>query len=95
MNGPSGTAPGVRLVDGLTSDHGINDVTGGTAAIFHASTAPRSGIGGWWLIRPPGVPRGCGGEPEDDSRHSGRGAGRPGRSWIIDYIMMWLVIQDH
>jgi hypothetical protein len=35
--------PGVRLTRGLGRPQGY-DVTGGTTGIFHAATAPRSGI---------------------------------------------------
>ena len=34
-------APGVRLIRGLNRTKKETDVTGGTAAIFHAGTAPR------------------------------------------------------
>ena len=46
INGPLYPAPGVRLTRGLNRDQVENDVTGGTAAIFHAGTAPRAAASG-------------------------------------------------
>ena len=46
MNGPMGSAPGVRLTRGLRLRPVKNDVTGGTTGYFHAGTASRAAISG-------------------------------------------------